>query len=360
MLQTKPATSELEVSVFGPGVGECVVVHLGDGKWMVVDSCMTESGRPVALEYLSTLGVDVAADVEAVVLTHWHDDHTRGASDVLTACHKASFFCSSALNKEEFFKVVTLASAVDLRVGSGSGLDEMGRIFALLHGRRVKQSGRTASPEYVHANTIVFQSAGSAHAPACTVHAVSPSSASITRGFLSIAPKVGAAKKAFANPGPNELSVAMHIQFDNVSALLGADLEVGSSDAVGWRAVVRNTRRPTSAATLVKVPHHGSEGADHPPAWTALVAAGAFAAVTPFSSSRIPRDSDLARIGARNLRLFHASPKPGPAVRFDAATTRTLGDIKIRERRGAMGHIRFRSLNGNNRYELFGAAVAVP
>lgn len=37
---TPPVADELEVSVFGPGVGESVVVHLGHGDWMVVDSCL--------------------------------------------------------------------------------------------------------------------------------------------------------------------------------------------------------------------------------------------------------------------------------------------------------------------------------
>ena len=32
-----PAPDELEVSLFGRGVGECAVVHLGSGEWLVVD-----------------------------------------------------------------------------------------------------------------------------------------------------------------------------------------------------------------------------------------------------------------------------------------------------------------------------------
>src|SRR5260370_27238866 len=71
----KPA--ELEVSLFGPGVGECVVVHLGLGEWLVVDSCVDPvSRKPVALNYLSELHVDVGKAVKQVVAKHWHDDHT--------------------------------------------------------------------------------------------------------------------------------------------------------------------------------------------------------------------------------------------------------------------------------------------
>ena len=30
-----PASDELEVSIFGPGVGECIVLHVGDGAGKV-------------------------------------------------------------------------------------------------------------------------------------------------------------------------------------------------------------------------------------------------------------------------------------------------------------------------------------
>src|SRR5262245_58961005 len=56
---TPPASDEVEISLFGPGIGECSVVHLGGGQWMVVDSCIDRSTRrPVALEYLAEIGVD--------------------------------------------------------------------------------------------------------------------------------------------------------------------------------------------------------------------------------------------------------------------------------------------------------------
>ena len=44
-LAAPPRTDELEVSLFGPGVGECVIVHLGAGEWMVVDSCLDPATR---------------------------------------------------------------------------------------------------------------------------------------------------------------------------------------------------------------------------------------------------------------------------------------------------------------------------
>ena len=92
-----PDKDEFEISLFGPGVGECVVVHLGHGQWMVVDSCYPVGGaEPVALSYLSALGLGIAAGnaVRLVVATHWHADHIRGMARLLEACPQAEFICS--------------------------------------------------------------------------------------------------------------------------------------------------------------------------------------------------------------------------------------------------------------------------
>ena len=61
--------NEIEVSVFGPGVGESVVLHCGYGRWLVIDSCRNNAGAAVPLEYLRSIGVDVNGDVSDVIAT---------------------------------------------------------------------------------------------------------------------------------------------------------------------------------------------------------------------------------------------------------------------------------------------------
>lgn len=74
-----PASQEMEVSIFGPGFGECVVLHFGNNDWGVVDSCLHPASRlPTALHYLEALKVDVSQSVRFVTATHWHDDHMHG------------------------------------------------------------------------------------------------------------------------------------------------------------------------------------------------------------------------------------------------------------------------------------------
>jgi len=52
-----PQPDEFELSLFGPGVGECIVTHIGYGQWVVVDSRLSpDTKQPIALSYLNRLG----------------------------------------------------------------------------------------------------------------------------------------------------------------------------------------------------------------------------------------------------------------------------------------------------------------
>ena len=113
-VESPPRADEFEVSVFGPGIGECVVLHIGENRWLIADSCL-EDGDPVALRYLKQIGVD-PEQIEHVVVTHWHSDHIRGIAKIYERAPNADLHCSSALNATEFKRLVKAGRAplVDL------------------------------------------------------------------------------------------------------------------------------------------------------------------------------------------------------------------------------------------------------
>ena len=59
-----PGQREFEITLLGPGYGESIVMHVGAGVWVLVDSCLDRNGRPRALQYLERIGVDPAEAVE--------------------------------------------------------------------------------------------------------------------------------------------------------------------------------------------------------------------------------------------------------------------------------------------------------
>lgn len=87
---TPPGTGESELTLFGPGYGESIALHIGDGVWIVVDSCIDDEKEPRALRYLEGLGLDPARAVALIVATRWHDDHIRGMAAVPGTATKRS------------------------------------------------------------------------------------------------------------------------------------------------------------------------------------------------------------------------------------------------------------------------------
>ena len=205
---TQPEADEFEISIFGPGVGECIVVHLGCGEWIVVDSHL-DIGGPVALDYLLRLGVNPSTAIRALIVTHWHDDHIRGASDVLRAAGGADFFCSAALRKMEFFEYVGCAEGFASASGKiTSGMDEFARIMEILWERAPRDARPEAiSPRWVLANQLVCSRPERDGIPAVDVVAVSPSAGALGLAFHEIAdalPALGARKRRIVAQNPNE------------------------------------------------------------------------------------------------------------------------------------------------------------
>jgi hypothetical protein len=98
---------EVEISLFGPGFGECVVVHLGNNLWMVVDCCLElSSERPAPMHYLEQLGQDVGQAVGLVVATHWHDDHIEGITEVIEKSPGAKYAVTSAFGNHDFTSAI--------------------------------------------------------------------------------------------------------------------------------------------------------------------------------------------------------------------------------------------------------------
>ncbi|MBF0463333.1 MAG: MBL fold metallo-hydrolase [Magnetococcales bacterium] len=87
-----------------------MVIHVGCGEWIIVDSCAGESaGHPSKpIEYLKNIGHKPEECVRIVVATHWHDDHIAGLSEALDMCQKAVFCCSIVLSGKEFIGLADL------------------------------------------------------------------------------------------------------------------------------------------------------------------------------------------------------------------------------------------------------------
>ena len=344
-----PKRGEFELTLFGPGYGECVLVHAGDGIWAIVDSCIDGEGAPRALQYLESINVDAAEAVRLIVATHWHDDHMRGMAQLVEACKCANFCCAAALCREEFLKISAVLG--QHFIAAGSGADEISSVFSRLREKKAK-------PMHAIANRRIFARKG------CEIWSLSPSDANyetFLEALRSLMPSEGDAKKRIPDLSPNRAAVALWIKVDDVVVLLGSDVE-----RHGWMEILQSEARPPGKASAFKIPHHGSGNADVPMVWQQMLDPSPFAVLAPWQrgSSALPRRQDVERILSNTANAWssaragsvtaRARPRSGMVDR----TIREAG-IKLRELPMSPGMVRLRRAIGKQapwNVELSGTA----
>ena len=308
-----PQADELEVTILGPGYGESCVVHLGDGDWAIVDSCVRKgSKRSLALRYLESLGIEPAQAVRFIVASHWHDDHVRGLATVVDACPKAKFYCSVALRSPEFWSL--LSASVPAKTKRTSGVDEFRQIIAILEGRGQR-------PKWAAPSKRIWSPSSPESAAAWTL---SPADGDIMLAFQSFA----YINKTFDTPGikritdwdhhANQASVVVFIENDETAILLGADMEhIRSFDDRGWHGVLSADGRPQGQALIYKVAHHGSSNGHCQTIWNLkcdswsdsdglLIEGETTSIISPWKrgQSQLPTELDIERLSSLSGRLL--------------------------------------------------------
>lgn len=189
--------------MFGRGRGEALVIHLGHGRWITVDSFIEPSSRqPIALQYLASIGVDPSA-VEFVVATHWDKDHISGIARLIQAASGADVVLSMALRSPDFINLAFRHQQRTYASPLGSGTKEFVRLLELL----AKQA---RAPRFVLQDTVLADRDG------MRLVALSPSS-SVALDALSAASvaalEAGSTGDSIVEPTPNAASVVLAIRY---------------------------------------------------------------------------------------------------------------------------------------------------
>lgn len=355
-LGSLPRPTEIEVTLIGPGYGESVVVHLGQGKWLIVDSCIDTSDlhkTVVPLRYLQQLGVRVEQAVKFIVVSHWDDDHARGIGEIVEACPHARLVCSKVFPTDKFASFVE-AFSIGSAATDGGAVRSLRKVLNCLLARG-QPMVKAVPGRKLYSNPVITS--------------WSPSDHEDTEFLYYIAqmhPKAGEPlRKAILGTG-NLTSVVLSINWPESSVLLGADMESSSDNRRGWSAVVSETQRLGGwvKGDLVKIPHHGSQSGHDDRMWSILLQPKPISVVAPFGkgpiTSRPPTSRDIRRISQRSRSMFvtakHSSSK---RTRMDVAVTRSLreGMITLTSQKTPIGMVCLRRQRGVQwRSELFGAA----
>jgi beta-lactamase superfamily II metal-dependent hydrolase len=360
MTATRPKPDELEVSLFGPGRGECVLVHLGFGDWMIVDSCRDQrSKRQPALEYLRSLHCDLTTDVRLVVTSHWHDDHVSGMSEVVKECVSADVWTTAAMTSNELLLATSTLGPSDL-----TEHNPFREYFDTVEALSVRSEGLDGAPiiKLASASKMLFRRS-SAGVPA-TVEALSPSEGSVHDALAAIAATLPAADPQFSvhEPRPNSAAIVLRVEVAGAAALLGADLQQVAAADRGWKAVVNLARDRTPRSSIFKVPHHGSANGHNDEVWSLLLLEEPHAAVTPYRNSHLPQPTDLARLRSLTPNVHLSASEAVPAQRRGNRAVQASGQassVRLTDVEGAAGQVRLRCSGANSgdvSVDVFGPA----
>jgi len=358
-----PNSDEIEVSLFGPGIGECCVIHLGDNEWLIIDSCLDPSTKnPTPLLYLQNLDVDPMYAVKLFVVSHWHSDHIKGASEVAGTCESSYICFSEALLKYEFLALVDVYSGLDQTVLTDRetcGTKEIASIIKTIK-ERCEQKNADLIYNLLSADKRIFQRQYSNHS--VEVWALSPSSESV----MNCLAEIGDCKRIAAEspvrrvipvPTQNHNAAVLLIKVNGESKiLLGSDLEETGNPRTGWSAIVQSQNRPQGKSQIFKIPHHGSADAHSHDVWEKMLDSNPIGILTSKVGGRaIPRNSDIKRLKEYTSNLYCTAPPLTKKHKYDPAVEKTIkGVMKNRKPLyGEMGHIQIR-FNGNS-----GAAIGL-
>ena len=297
-----PSDDQIQIVAFGPGFGESILLHLGNRNWFIIDSCLNDDEKPAALEFLKTLGVNVAREVKLVIATHWHADHTGGLYQTIRECKSAEFAVSSVLKDETFLAYLEVHNLVSNGSDTADGEVEMMSCF-----NEVLSRGKLAFVK--QRDEIWTASKGElAHNKPVQILALSPTDFQENAFLLKVGNEMNifksklkttpAKKRKASIEKENDISVATLVTIGDFSILLGADVEMSDSSEFGWRNITNKYKNRKPKSHILKLPHHGAKSGHSDEMWEFLLKKNPISIIVPWNlaNSSLPTEQDINRV----------------------------------------------------------------
>lgn len=241
---------KLNFFVTGPGPGEGLALALPrpEAGWIFIDGCKAAAGVFPLHQIWERYRVD-GEHVEGVVLTHPHKDHYEGMVQLIDLTEPRWIACVATHHRSE-----VEALRDDPVVEDYPGMLE-GPVKELLS--RIQHEWDWKKTERVH-----LRAGGQLpiKRPGLSIDVVAPDPAG-TRHFFRKDSKLWERIRTRAN----EISAALHIRYGKTRLVLGGDLpesDNGVGPRTGWTKVLQSYE-DLPGSLVLKVPHHGSDGAMH-------------------------------------------------------------------------------------------------
>lgn len=315
-----PCRDRLVLYLIGPGFGESQVVLLPSGHCMVVDCCM-EEGANLTMDLLRALRVPC---IDLLVVTHPDLDHLRGLPALIEA------YPPKRAWRFPFGGVREMVSSWCRRDPEDRRLREVDAAFTALEdledrniaceaGLRAETWPPGSTDSIVEVRCLAPTQHDSRRARNWLFELATYTTGSGLKENAGDEPALSSKMRSYLlgdgsiEDHPNVLSLAVTVRWRTRRLLLCGDVENGhASPYSGWKGILRQLEEDGLTdrirnVDVVKVAHHGSNGAFHPPAWE-LHRRGdgaTFAALTPFNrcTPPLPREEVLKALRPHVQRM---------------------------------------------------------
>jgi len=335
-----PDNDEIEISLFGNGYGESILIHLGNKNWFVVDSFINpESGNPIILDYFEQIKQNTN-DISHVLASHWHDDHIQGLSQIIEKSNNTIFIYSEALKHNEFITLISSESICP--IFSNSGVTEFYKILNILKNRGNSNRKSAISDRILFQNII--------NKSEITIYSLSPSSLVVENSkteIVKLLPKENSNKIKIVNHSINETSVVLLIMIDGIGILLGSDLENNESPDYGWKNVIEATIFKDKKVNFFKIPHHGSKTGYSEDLWLNYISKDSVSILTPFINGKnnLPTNEGKKILLDKNEEIYiTSSPTLKRKIKRENIVEKMIDQAvkNITVTNNLLGHIRIR------------------
>lgn len=341
---TPPSNDEIEISIFGRGYGECIVLCCTNQKYIIIDSFINpDTKKPIAIDYLKSINQPISS-IKEIVLTHWHQDHISGISEILAEADKnVKLVISPIIQEEKFNTYMTMGFK-----GSNPSTKEFQKVYNFL----LKNNGNNVI--YAVADRRIFseKKEGSAE-----IYSLSPSDKDLFRYLNSISLPSYSQDTSYSFPNDNLLSIVLLMKYGNDGFLFGSDMEKTNSTEDGWRKIVNDYSHPKTKSSIFKVPHHGSITGHLDEIWTTMLRDSPISATTVYNKGyKLPTEGDINRIKALSSQFFLIGNKGKKDKAIMAEIRKVMPNVKVETIPQEIGVFRYRKNieDGSERIESFG------
>ena len=319
--------SNLSFHFFGSGKGESILLETAFG-WGMID-CFTADGKVPSLDYLKVRGVN---ELRFLALTHPHDDHFGGLSDIMDwfapPRRIEQFWRYPTLDAKHLFPLLRSRAAQLAPPFSQQKLEALNslqRFYSQLAPEI--RAGRTELKIVTMGQTVL-----SAKTFGVEILSIAPSGRMVFEAEATLAATIEA--QAHRQPIPswdlNRISSAFLVRFPSGEALLGGDVPY-----VSWRSSLESDLFPETAVSLYKASHHGSAKDNSKVLLERITShdVAELAVITRYSPSNLPRQETVSEFRLRfpDVRVIGRPLRPasqGPIRRARAFEVQRL-EVKV-------------------------------